>query len=175
LAGNPGTYTYTVSSSDAHLSYPTAILKLKFRPLTNAPMGSQAKVITTSFDYPGRKEVQAQLTDGIIIIDSSCGNTHLLSGTAWGTFVDQNHPNPFSIAMGSSRIPFDVGADDTYVSLRVLDLTGKEIARLIDNKVFNHGRYEVTIDPAQYPSGTYMYEFQATGMKPQIKKMVIGN
>ena len=170
----PGVYAYEMTSATDHLHNPVAILRLEFKPLDKDRPGAQTTLTHSDFSYPGRKEVEALLTDGVIVIDSACGNTHLLSGTATGTFVDQNHPNPFSIAMGSSTIPFDIGSDDVAVTIRILDMTGREVARPIDNQSFKRGRYSVVVDALQFTSGSYFYEFHAGSLKPQIKKMVIG-
>jgi len=56
-------------------------------------------------------------------------------------------PNPFGASTGNNetQIPFDIGADNTAVTIRILDVSGKEIARPIDNQIFGQGRYTTTV------------------------------
>ncbi|MEO8209195.1 MAG: T9SS type A sorting domain-containing protein [bacterium] len=85
----------------------------------------------------------------------------------------QNYPNPFN--------PFTVIiyqlTVSNYVSLKVYDVIGKEIATLVNQKQIA-GSYSVDFDAGNYPSGIYFYGLRAveesTGKEySQTKKMII--
>ncbi len=170
----PGTVHYELSSKTERLTKPVSLLRLKFKAKDGVQPGAQSPLEHIDFDYPGRKEVQAMLTNGVIIIDSTCGDTHLSAASPKASFIEQNRPNPFGVSLSqTTSIPFTVGTDDTPVSLRILDMTGSEVLTLI-NGTYARGRYSAKLDASQLPSGTYMYEYRAGTSKPQVKKLVVG-
>jgi hypothetical protein len=57
------------------------------------------------------------------------------------------------------------------VTLKVYDITGKEIA-IVVNEQLKPGTYEVTFDASNLPSGIYFYQLQA-GEFSQTKKMLM--
>jgi hypothetical protein len=78
-----------------------------------------------------------------------------------------NYPNPFNPI---SNIKFDLPVD-VFVSLKIYDALGKEIAILV-NEFKNGGRYDVTFNGANFPSGVYYCKINA-GSFEQIRKMVL--
>lgn len=81
--------------------------------------------------------------------------------------LEQNYPNPFN---SKTIIRFDVlKASD--VKITVFDITGKEVARLVQQKL-NAGRYSVDFDAANIASGIYFYSM-AAGEFVQTKKMIL--
>lgn len=169
-----GTVTYDLNHQSKYLVKPTPILRLTFKAHDGVAPGAQTILAHQSFDYPGRKEVQAVLTSGVIVIDSTCGETHLNVSSPKASFIEQNRPNPFGVSLSqTTNIPFTVGTDDTQVSIRILDMTGSEVLTLV-NGIYARGRYSAELDASQLPSGTYMYEYRAGAGKPQVKKLVVG-
>ncbi len=81
--------------------------------------------------------------------------------------LSQNYPNPFN---PSTKINFDVPVD-TKVDLRVYDMTGKEMA-IILNEFKTAGYYTITFNSANLPSGVYVYKLSA-GSQSQTKKMTL--
>jgi len=79
-----------------------------------------------------------------------------------------NFPSPFS---ASTTIEFDL-AEDGPVTLFVSDMTGKQVAVLLDNDQQNSGANQVIFDGSNYPSGTYYYTIQA-GEYTATKKMIL--
>jgi len=127
-----------------------------------------------SFDYPLRKEVQALLTNGVIIIDSSCGPTHLSSGPPRANYIEQSSPNPASISGGGTSLLFKVANNETPVTIRIMDVTGNEIARPVDGLFFQQGSYRLKVDGSTVrTSGMYFYEFRAGADKPIVRKMML--
>ena len=82
--------------------------------------------------------------------------------------VYQNHPNPFN---PSTQISFALPTAER-VTLKVFDLTGKEIAALLLNERKASGVHAVTFDAQHLPSGVYLYRLQA-GEFMETKRMVL--
>jgi hypothetical protein len=85
--------------------------------------------------------------------------------------LEQNYPNPFN---PSTVISFNI-PEDGHVELRVFDITGSEVAMLV-NEFRAAGEYNVLFNIQQqnvnYPSGVYMYQLKA-GSKVFSKKMMM--
>jgi hypothetical protein len=87
----------------------------------------------------------------------------------------QNYPNPFN---PSTTIKFALPADG-FVTLVVYDITGREVARLLNNKYYNAGLFTVFMDAGLYElaSGVYFYRLDVINgdknIYSQIKKMVL--
>ena len=81
--------------------------------------------------------------------------------------IKQNFPNPFN---PSTRIKYAIDGR-RFVTLKVYDILGNEIATLI-NEEKSAGHYEVKFNGNGLPSGVYFYELKA-GSFIQTKKMVL--
>jgi hypothetical protein len=170
----PGRYQYDLSSQTAWLSTPGPLLRLTFKALEKNVAGATSTLEHESFDYPQRKEVQALLTNGVIVIDSTCGATHVTAGLPKANYIEQSSPNPASISGGGTSLLFKVAADETPVSIRIMDVTGNEIARPIDGVFFQQGSYRLKVDGSTVrSSGMYFYEFRAGADKPVVRKMML--
>jgi hypothetical protein len=80
----------------------------------------------------------------------------------------QNFPNPFN---PSTTILFTISRD-AYVSLRVYDLIGKEVATLVRGRV-RSGEYRIMFDAHTLPSGMYFYTLTADNTYSETKKLVL--
>ena len=85
----------------------------------------------------------------------------------------QNYPNPFNPV---TKIKFDikksvVSSQYSVVSLKVYDITGREINTLV-NEQLQPGTYEVTFDGSNLPSGIYFYKLNA-GNYSETKKLIL--
>ncbi|MBI3195650.1 MAG: T9SS type A sorting domain-containing protein [Ignavibacteriae bacterium] len=88
--------------------------------------------------------------------------------------LSQNYPNPFNPETNFEfRIPAHPagGADYGFVSLRVYDMLGREIATLI-NQQLHPGIYQASWDASNMPSGMYVYRLTA-GEFVQTRKMLL--
>lgn len=90
--------------------------------------------------------------------------------------LQQNFPNPFN---PSTTIRFLVPVD-AVVSLRVYDISGKEVANLINNSNYMPGFYDVNFNSSIFnlPSGPYFYKMTAAPLNggnafTQVKKMIL--
>jgi photosystem II stability/assembly factor-like uncharacterized protein len=83
--------------------------------------------------------------------------------------LHQNYPNPFN---PSTRINYEL-RNSNYVTLKVFDLLGKEVATLVNEKQ-NAGSYAVDFNSAEFnlPSGIYFYTLNADEFK-ETRKMVL--
>ena len=80
----------------------------------------------------------------------------------------QNYPNPFN---PSSIIRFQI-KDSRFVTLKVYDIIGKEIATLVNDKL-QPGTYEVKFDGSKLASGIYFYTLTAGEFKESKKALLI--
>ena len=85
------------------------------------------------------------------------------------TRLEQNYPNPFN---PSTTINYNL-SEKSFVSLKVYDILGKEIATLV-NEEQKPGSYNIqfSIVNRQLTSGIYFYRLQ-TGSYNQVRKMVL--
>ena len=79
----------------------------------------------------------------------------------------QNYPNPFN---PSTTISYKLVSND-YVSLKVYDILGNEVANLV-NKYRSAGSYKVEFNANNLSSGVYFYRLNA-GEITQIKRMIL--
>lgn len=81
--------------------------------------------------------------------------------------LNQNYPNPFN---PSTKISFDIPKAGV-VRLSVVDITGKEIAELV-NASMNTGSYEVNFNAENLSGGVYFYKLE-TPNGVDTKKMIL--
>jgi hypothetical protein len=81
--------------------------------------------------------------------------------------LEQNYPNPFN---PSTSINFSIPKSG-IVSLKVYDISGKEVANLV-NESLTTGTYEYSFNAASLSSGIYFYTLKTEGIT-QTKKMML--
>ncbi|MBX7044273.1 MAG: T9SS type A sorting domain-containing protein [Ignavibacteria bacterium] len=82
--------------------------------------------------------------------------------------LSQNYPNPFN---PTTKINFSLPVD-ANVTIKVYDMTGKEMAVLINNEAKKAGYFTVDFNAAGLSSGTYFYRITAKDFT-QTKKMTL--
>jgi hypothetical protein len=91
------------------------------------------------------------------------------NGDADGFALEQNYPNPFN---PSTTIKFSVPTR-TKVTIRVMNLLGEEVYRIIDGASYDAGTWDVEFSADDVlPSGTYVYRMEADNFVAS-KKMVL--
>jgi poly(3-hydroxybutyrate) depolymerase len=95
-------------------------------------------------------------------IHESCGNTLPARFE-----LRQNHPNPFN---PSTTISYSI-PKQSFVSLKVFDLVGREIETLVSEDQ-NAGEYKVEFHACNHASGLYLIRLQAEGFV-DVKKCVL--
>lgn len=96
------------------------------------------------------------------------------------TSVEKDHKNPISYSLSQNYPnPFNPYTTITYnlskatnVTLKVYDLLGREVKKLVENKKQNAGEYKIIFDAGNLPSGVYLYTIQ-TDDYTSTKKMVL--
>ncbi|MBS1552773.1 MAG: T9SS type A sorting domain-containing protein [Bacteroidetes bacterium] len=82
--------------------------------------------------------------------------------------LSQNYPNPFN---PSTKISFGL-PNDGKVSLKIYDMTGKEVMTLV-NEVKTAGFYSVSFNASSLSSGIYFYTLSADNFTATKKMMLI--
>ncbi len=81
--------------------------------------------------------------------------------------LEQNYPNPFN---PSTKIRYEI-PETEYVSLKVYNSLGSEVAVLVDEEKFA-GSHEINFDATGLSSGIYFYELRTDNFS-KIKKMIL--
>jgi hypothetical protein len=74
--------------------------------------------------------------------------------------LDQNYPNPFN---PTTTIQFSL-PEDAFVTMKVYNMLGQEVATLAENEEFTEGFNDVTFDASSLASGVYFYRIVAQGI-----------
>ena len=82
--------------------------------------------------------------------------------------LGQNYPNPFN---PSTTITYNL-PENAFVSLKVYNAIGKEVASLI-NETQSADVHKVTVDASKLGSGIYYYTLRAGNNFVQTKKMIV--
>jgi hypothetical protein len=86
--------------------------------------------------------------------------------------LSQNYPNPFN---PTTKINFDLPAD-SKVTLVIYDVTGRQVAKLLNNELRTAGYYTMDFNGSSMASGIYFYRFIAESAGKQTiisKKMTL--
>lgn len=118
---------------------------------------------TVGSNYPtGEGIILKTFTGGLTFVQQS-------SSIVLSEFrLEQNYPNPFN---PKTIIKYEFRTSN-YVSLKVYDVRGNEIASLVEDKK-NAGAYEVEFDGSNLSSGIYYYRLYLNGKNIETKKMIL--
>ena len=81
--------------------------------------------------------------------------------------LDQNYPNPFN---PSTIISYSI-PQNSFVTLKVYDVLGNEVATLI-NETKSAGKYDVNFNASNLSNGVYLYSIKTDNFK-STKKMLL--
>ena len=129
---------------------------------------SESKFKTKVFSFDGKKNIELVNSDD----NSIEGITGKLSNESIANIpaefaLGQNYPNPFN---PSTTINYDLPSSN-FVTLKIYDLVGKEVATLVNEKL-DAGRYSATFNGSNLASGMYFYKISA-GEFTFVRKMVL--
>lgn len=82
--------------------------------------------------------------------------------------LKQNYPNPFN---PTTKIRFDI-AKTSNITLKVYNISGQEVATILNNENVTHGTKEVEFNGANFASGVYFYTLSAGDFR-ETKKMIL--
>ncbi|MDQ3021001.1 MAG: T9SS type A sorting domain-containing protein [Bacteroidota bacterium] len=95
-------------------------------------------------------------------------NGEVIIGAPTKFDLSQNYPNPFN---PSTTINFDMPADG-FVSLKVFNSSGKEVATLL-NESRTSGYHSVNFKASNLSSGIYYYRLEANGVSKVMKMALV--
>ncbi|MEO6695215.1 MAG: T9SS type A sorting domain-containing protein [Ignavibacteria bacterium] len=136
-----------------------------------APSVINPQIINFCFNYASvsnRGDAKNLLNNCIFNLIGSPVSVTVLSNNIPEKFtLQQNYPNPFN---PKTFIKYDLSVS-SFVSLRVYNMLGNNIAVLINEKQ-SHGSYKVDFDGRYLPSGAYYYNMSA-GNFISTKRMIL--
>ena len=134
----------------------------------NIPVAISKYLWSNSFYLAGSTlgEIQNSYTSLFYIgIIDGIGNSNNINQKKFT--LHQNYPNPFN---PRTIIKYQL-SNSGIVSLKVFNLTGKEITDLVNGRK-NAGSYEAEFDGSGMPSGIYFYKLE-TNEFSDVKRMVL--
>lgn len=132
------------------------------RGLAFSPTGESAYVVAFSAgpESPGSNAER--------FIDTSVDIEQNGDATPERYALSQNYPNPFA---GTTRIDFELEKAG-HVQLRVYDVRGREVARLIDEPLAARS-YTADVDASGFAPGTYLYVLEVDGQRVSSNRMTV--
>jgi photosystem II stability/assembly factor-like uncharacterized protein len=126
---------------------------------------------TFALYYYDRATLFAQMSDGFhkmkINYTVPLGINQISSIVPDKFYLSQNYPNPFNPV---THLEFGISKFE-FVSLKVYDALGKEVAILVNGKL-TPGRYEYEFNGADLPSGIYFYKIETEDFSTS-KRMIL--
>ncbi|MCE1165096.1 MAG: choice-of-anchor J domain-containing protein [Bacteroidetes bacterium] len=101
------------------------------------------------------------------VLTNLAGNTDPLIPTKYS--LDQNYPNPFN---PTTTIKFGLPKDG-MVTIKIYDVAGREVMRLIDNQSMKAGFQTTFFNASHLASGVYFYSLVIDSKLIGTKKMVL--
>ncbi|MFA5404573.1 MAG: T9SS type A sorting domain-containing protein [Ignavibacteria bacterium] len=83
--------------------------------------------------------------------------------------VSQNYPNPFN---PTTKIDFELPAD-SKVSMVIFDISGREVAKVLNNEFRNAGFHTADFNAGKFSSGIYFYRLTAENFSVTKKMMLV--
>ena len=136
------------------------------------------------FDFGNSTDVlKGCVINGVVYGDTTITDVAEVTNKTPNRFnLSQNYPNPFNPATTikytltpslSQRERVSEGrVRGLFVTLRVYDVLGREIATLVNKKQVP-GNYQVTFDAGNLPSGVYFYRLKTNGFSESKKMLLI--
>ncbi len=120
------------------------------------------------YQIPSSDTLIVAATDGVFkVYDSFVLNVEDSPDAPTRFHLYQNYPNPFNPV---TTIRFEIG-DVGYVSLKVYDLLGREVATIVSEDL-KPGRYTKQWDASGFASGVYFYRLEA-GSFVETRRLVL--
>lgn len=123
--------------------------------------------------FPSKKIIGSDMVTGLYVVKPTIAITNIgyeqTAEIPSTITLKQNYPNPFN---PSTKISFSI-PKNSFVSLKVYNLAGKEVADLVNDRR-DGGNYDVSFDAGKYglASGAYFYTLKADGFT-ETKKMIL--
>ena len=141
---------------------PIAVSTIDTMNITGLKSGKTYRFAISAFDLSIN---ESPLTTAVTI--NTTGVSEQSSTIPSKYVLNQNYPNPFN---PSTIIHFEL-PQTGYVTLKVYNLLGQEVAMLV-NEVKPAGFYAVKWNASNVPTGMYFYQLTSGGFS-QVKKMLL--
>ena len=82
--------------------------------------------------------------------------------------INMPYPNPFNPVL---NIDFEISGNEK-INISIYNIKGQLVKKLIENKAFEKGYYQISWDASQFASGIYLIQFKAKN-KQIIKKVTL--
>ncbi len=182
-----GQYTYRLTVTDnegatgqtsGQISITDAPSRWTVHPSSGSISAGGFRDIAISFNseglaegnYQGQLNINSNAGDVIVpinIVVSTAVSVDREPAIVYSYKLEQNYPNPFN---PTTTISWEL-ASDGMVSLRIFDISGREIASVVDGW-FGAGKHNVSFDASNLSSGVYIYRLQA-GEYVESRKLVL--
>lgn len=164
-AANASTYHIQISTDS---TFTTSIIDVDTVTATQLQLGNNFLAVNTKYYW--RVSGKNAIGEGPFstLWNFTTGVTSIEPNSLPTVFeMYQNYPNPFN---PTTNIKFDIPKAG-FVSLKVYDVTGREVATLVNN-VLEPSKYEVTWNGSQFASGVYFFRIVA-GDFVKVQKMIL--
>ncbi len=164
---------YTAGIRLLDISVPTAPVEIAWYDTYPSTNGNTFNGCWAVYMLPSKKIIASDINTGFYCVKPTITITGIENSPATetpSTFgLKQNYPNPYN---PSTKISFSL-TKNSFVSLKVFNLSGKEVANLVNDRR-DGGNYEYTFDAGKYglSSGVYFYTLEAEG-KSETRKMIL--
>lgn len=161
-----GTITITWEPSNVKVLTGTPdSLKIKATTSSNTSYGTYT-VTVTGAENGGPRTHTRTYTLVVGSTPSGVGNNGTIAS---GYQLYQNYPNPFN---PTTSIEFNL-PKQSYVTLKVYDLLGREISTILNNVIQPAGLNSYSFDASKLSSGIYYYKIFAEGFMDMKKMMLL--
>ena len=133
--------------------------------LTGIPAYAYSTNDEIKFNSPARSVQFILLEQGNNYVSVGNENQKNIAGSF---ILNQNFPNPFN---PRTTISYTL-ANESFVTLKIYDVLGREVETLIQNKKEEAGNHQVIFDAAGFASGTYFYRILTKDFS-SAKKMLL--
>lgn len=145
-------HNYYAISSDGKLKWKLPLIP-EWQQVDNTGAISKDGTLYLGVHHVSINNVQIKTL--IAIKDTSTVSVNENCSKIDGYSISQNYPNPFN---SSTSINYQI-KEKGFVSLKVFDMLGKEVANLV-NETQDEGQYSVIFDASNLPSGVYIYSLR---------------
>ena len=130
-------------------------------------LGMLDRYFTFDFGY-GTETLVGAVIDGKVYGDTTVVSVKNEINIPNQFYLSQNYPNPFN---PTTIIEYSI-PNNEYVTLKVFDILGREIATLV-NEQKSAGSYKVNFNAENLPSGVYIYKLSSGNYTTSRKMLMI--
>lgn len=172
VTGDTLAWYNNVAQKTTNLPAPATPGALQLLPINGLQSGAKYCFLLRAFDDFGNASALSNMVCDEIV---SVAEQEVATGMPERFVLAQSYPNPFSLKESATLVHYEL-PQTAPVELRVYDLLGHEVRRLVKAKQ-TRGSYSVRWDGRNergllVPAGIYFYELRADDLR-QVKKMIV--